>query len=210
MSSEITGTLNNLCDSFKTAKVKYNMYLAEKKRLEEELSENRAQVDIYNKVKILLQETGDYARHQAKTKIENIVNQGLQVVFGGNPKFTIETTVKNNLPAIEFYLEEEGTKIQLEKPDYSKGGGKIDVISLSLRLALIELEKIPGPVLLDEIGKHVSLEYSSNVAYFLKEYSEAFNKQIILVTHNKNLAEIGDIKYRISFEKGSSKIEELS
>lgn len=163
-----------------------------------------AELASYDLVQILLQKTSDFARRQAKKRIEDIVTSALTVVFGKDYKFQVEITVKANQPVAEYFLSSEGVVTQLKPPDYDRGGGVADVVSLALRLAVGELSNIRGPLLLDEVGKHVSQEYAPNVAFFLKEYSQKFNRQIILITHNSHLAEIGDVSIEVRQQKGKS------
>lgn len=163
----------------------------------------------FDLVQILLQKTSDYARQQAKKRIEEIVTSALSVVFGKDYSFTLEIAVKANQPVAEYYLTSEGVTTQLKPPDYDRGGGVADVVSLALRLAVGELSGIRGPLFLDEVGKHVSQEYAPNVAYFLKEYSQKFKRQAILITHNAVLAEIGDVSIGVKQQGGKSKIEAI-
>jgi DNA repair exonuclease SbcCD ATPase subunit len=163
----------------------------------------------FDLVQILLQKTSDYARQQAKQRIEEIVTSALSVVFGKDYSFTVEIAVKANQPVAEYYLSSEGVTTQLRPPDYDRGGGVADVVSLALRLAVGELSGIRGPLFLDEVGKHVSQEYAPNVAYFLKEYSQKFNRQINLITHNSHLAEIGSVSIGVRQQGGRSKIEAI-
>lgn len=160
----------------------------------------------YDLVQILLQATSEFARQQAKQRIEEIVTSALSVVFGTDYKFTIEITTKANQPVAEYFLESEGVVTQLKPPDYDRGGGVADVVSLSLKLAVAELSGAQGPIFLDEVGKHVSEEYAPNVAYFLKQYSENFNRQICLITHNAALAEVADHSLQVTQSKGRSKV----
>lgn len=171
-------------------------------------TEAQNQLGIFGMVQILLQKTSDYARQQVKTRIEDIVSEALNVVFGGNHRFMIELSLKGNQPVAEYYLNDETTLTKLEKPDYDRGGGKVDIIALALRLAVGEMENVEGPLFLDEVGKHVSKEYAPAVAYFLKEYSANFGRQIILITHNADLAEIGEISLQV--KRSSSGESEVS
>ena len=162
-----------------------------------------AQFDL---VQILLQHTSDFARRQAKRRIEEIVTSALSVVFGKDYAFRVEIEVKGNQPVAEYYLESEGVVTQLKPPDYDRGGGVADVVSLALKLAIAELSGVKGTLFLDEVGKHVSMEFAPNVAYFLKEYSEKFGRQIVLITHNEHLAEIGDISLGVTQKRGQSTV----
>lgn len=205
--------LNKLRLDVKSVRDKVMTMIGKRDSLEEQKEKSEikkrsaeSQLATFDLVLILLQKTSDYARQQAKGRIEEIVSQALNVVFGGNHKFLIELKVKSGQPVVEYWLDDGEVKTQLERPDYDRGGGKIDVISLALRLAISELEGIEGPLMLDEIGKHISKEYAANVAYFLKEYSDQFNRQIILITHNSELADIGEVSISVSRKNGESEV----
>jgi DNA repair exonuclease SbcCD ATPase subunit len=164
---------------------------------------------LFDKVQLLLQKTSDFARQQAKTRIEEIVTSALSVVFGKDYRFRLELEVRANRPEVDYWLESEGVTTQLKPPDYDRGGGVTDVVSLALRLAIGELNGIKGPIWLDECGKHISAEFASNVAYFLKEYSQKFGRQMILVTHSEVLAEIGNISISVSQTNGKSVVKAI-
>jgi hypothetical protein len=121
------------------------------------------QLEIYDKVQLLLQQTSDYAREKVKSEIEDLVSYALDIVFGETHRFIIKLETRANQPVVEYWLDDGNTFIKLERPDYGKGGGKIDVVTLALRLSLCELEDIQGIILLDEVGKHISKEYIHNV-----------------------------------------------
>ncbi|AEA15482.1 MULTISPECIES: hypothetical protein [Bacillus] len=173
-----------------------------KAKAEEQLGE-------FDLVQILLQKTSDYARQQAKRRIEEIVTSALTVVFDKDYRFEIEIAVKGNQPVAEYWLQSEDVRTQLKPPDYDRGGGVADVVSLALRLAVGEISGVRGPLFLDEVGKHVSQEYAPNVAYFLKEYSTKFKRQIILITHSTHLAEIGDVALGVTQKQGKSIVTAL-
>ena len=166
-------------------------------------------LELNEKVQRLLQLTSEFARQQAKSRIEEIVTSALTVVFGKDYKFRLSLEVRSNRPEVDYWLESEGIVTQLKPPDYDRGGGVADVVSLALRLAVTELSEVRGPVFLDEVGKHVSAEYAPNVAYFLKEYSGKFGRQMILITHNEALAEIGEVSLAVSQTNGKSVVKAI-
>lgn len=192
--SDITSLKNKLLQD----KAKKDLLLQHKQRAVDAINEATEQIGIFDKVQILLQKTSEYARQQAKDRIENVVSEALNVVFGGCHSFVIDLGIRAGQPVADYYLNDGNTYTKLEKPDYDRGGGKVDIIALALRLAIGEMEGIQGPLFLDEVGKHVSKEYAPNVAYFLKQYSAQFDRQIILITHNADLAEIGETSISVS------------
>jgi hypothetical protein len=204
--NKVKSALTTLRDTLVAQKAKRD--LLEKQRITAVQAKEDAetQLGIFDKVQILLQKTSDYARRQAKERIEAIVSEALNVVFGGSHRFAIELSLKSNQPVAEYFLNDGTVITRLDKPDYDRGGGKIDIITLALRLAIGEMEGIQGPLFLDEVGKHISKEYTANVAYFLKEYGVQFDRQIVLITHNSDLAEIGDLGLTVICRNGVSEV----
>lgn len=205
--NRVKTALRDTRDKLVAQKAKRDLLLRQRVTASEAITEAEKQLGIFDKVQILLQKTSDFARRQAKEQIEAIVSEALNVVFGGTHRFAIELGLKANQPVAEYWLNDGTTITKLEKPDYDRGGGKVDIIALALRLAIGEMEGVNGPLFLDEVGKHVSKEYVQNVAYFLKEYSAQFNRQIILITHNADLAEIGEISLEV--KHGTNGISEV-
>jgi len=183
----------------KTAAQKVSKKEGERDVLTKQLAEARAtigavatQLDTLDKVQALLEKTSELARQAVKVQIENIVSQALNVVYGGNHRFIIKLNNGQHGPEAEYWLYDGAVMTRLKRPDYGRGGGKIDVVSTALRLAVIEVEKAEGPIWFDEAGKHVDHDAAPNMAYFIKQYGEDFNRQQFLITHNDALTRIGD------------------
>lgn len=181
------------------------------KRLREEaqrqLESCRDERELLQEVGQLLHVAGEYAREQARRQLELIVTQALQYVFGSQVSFEVEIGVSKGRPEGEFYVKSQYENVEVRtRPQDARGGGVVDVVSLALRIAFAELARVDGPIFLDEPGKHVSAEYSPHVAGFLKEMSEAFSRQIVLVTHDQHLAGAADKSFRVSLRDGVSHV----
>jgi len=214
-----------MINTYRVNKIHFDVQQADKKvaarqgqkdLLDQQLQEavdkkTKAEIElgVFDLVQILLQKTSDFARQQAKSRIEEIVTSALSVVFEKNYVFRIQLDVRGNRPEATYWLESDGIVTQLKPPDYDRGGGIVDVITIALRLAISELAGVEGPLFMDEIGKMVSAEYAANVGYFLKQYSERFARQIFLITHNGSLAAIGELSLGVSQISGVSKITTL-
>ncbi|NBI07923.1 ATPase [Senegalia massiliensis] len=168
-------------------------------------------IDVLEKTNILLQRTSEYAREQSKYQIENLVTNCLQYIFDENMEFKIEINEAYGKPNAEFYVITNGVETIKTKPEDSRGGGIIDIISLALRISFLQIHnpKVFGPLILDEPAKHVSEEFIFNVSEFLKQISEMFNRQIIMVTHNNHLASIADLAYRVELNGITSVVEKV-
>lgn len=160
-----------------------------------------SQIELLEKVILLFQKTSEFARLQAKSQIENLVTKCLQFIFESNIEFIIEIEELRNKANAEFYVVNETENLQIKtKPELSRGGGVVDIISLALRIAFLQIYKpsIQGPLILDEPAKHVSKEFIGNVGEFLKQTSEMFNRQIIMITHNDYLATLSNKSYKVN------------
>ena len=167
------------------------------------------EIDLLDQVSILLQKTSVFARDQAKTQIESLVTKCLQYVFNTDIKFIIEIEELRNKANAEFYIITEFDDMIIKtKPEQSRGGGVVDIVSLALRIAFLQIHKPPidGPLLLDEPAKHVSDDYIYNFGDFLQQTSEMFNRQILMVTHNQHLAALGNKVYNVDLVGSKSRL----
>lgn len=189
---------------------KKQMLEKEEKSLVEEVEKLSDEVDTLEKVLILFQKTSQYAREQGKIQIENLATRSLRYIFDKDYKFEIEITEKRNNSSAEFFIVEENDNgIIKTKPDISKGGGIVDIVSLALRMSFLENSnpKIEGPLILDEPAKHVSEEYTFDIGDFLVQFSKQMQRQIIMITHNSHLASLSKNIYRVGQENGISIVE---
>lgn len=206
----------------KAANIRSNLEQAKGKRdlLQQQLGQKESElrgvignISTWEQVQLLLSRSGEYAREQLKQKIEETVTAALRSVFedpgisfaielgqsGGNPTA--------NWQVISSYMDYEVAA----NPEDARGGGVTDVVSLALRLSLLELArpKHDGPVILDEPGKMISREYLPNVAAFLSKYGEKTGRQIIMITHHGILADAADVAWFVQQEKGVSRAKQI-
>ncbi|AEE91441.1 conserved protein of unknown function [Tepidanaerobacter acetatoxydans Re1] len=196
--------------------IEYSVKKSIKEKLENELTikQNELEqatnlIDILEQVRFLLQRTSEYAREQIKQQIEMLVTHCLQFVFGPNLEFEIELNEVRGKANAEFYVISTYDDVKIKtKPQDARGGGIVDVISLALRIAVIQSTNAykEGPLILDEPAKHVSNEYIGNVAQLLKQISDIFHRQVIMVTHNQYLSEIADLAYKVELKNGVSEV----
>lgn len=183
----------------------------QRRKKEADLTRARADLETWRQVQVLFGKVSEYARAQLKTRIEETVTAALQAVFGDEGlSFRINLGTKNSQPAAEWeVVSRYGTAEVANNPEDARGGGITDVVSLALRLALLELSRprLDGPVILDEPGKMVSAEYAGNLAYFLKTYAQKTTRQIVLVTHNETLANTADRVFRVTQQRGTSEVD---
>lgn len=192
-------------------KTKKKMLEDAKDKLTDELLRLTNDVDVLEKVIILFQKSAEYAREQAKIRIETLTTNSLQYIFKSDYKFEVDIKDQRNAANAEFYIVEENENgIVKTKPEISNGGGIVDIVSLALRLAFMENAdpRINGPLILDEPAKHVSEEFTFDIGDYLIEFSKSTGRQIIMITHNPHLAALSDNIYKVSQVDGISVLEQ--
>jgi DNA repair exonuclease SbcCD ATPase subunit len=175
--------------------------LQDKATCQTHLDEYGERHQVFEQVIVLLQQTSEHARKQAREQIEMLVTNTLRSVFGAEYAFKIDLVEKAGRPEAEFYVVSNygGEKLET-RPQDSRGGGVVDVVSLGLRIAMLETyrPRLEGPLILDEPAKHVSEDYIQPTADFLKMVSQFFGRQVIMVTHNAHLAETAEVAYHVA------------
>jgi DNA repair exonuclease SbcCD ATPase subunit len=178
-----------------------------------QLEEAREQSQVFEQVIVLLQQTAEHARKQAREQIEMLVTNTLKAVFGDEYAFRIELTERAGRPEAEFYVVSRYGGERLEtRPQDARGGGIVDVVSLGLRIAMLETyrPRLDGALILDEPAKHVSDEFIQPTAQFLKMVSQFFRRQVIMVTHNQHLAETAEVAYQVVLKDGASVVTRVA
>jgi DNA repair exonuclease SbcCD ATPase subunit len=182
---------------------------AQKDSLIQEIKKLEKSIEATEKVRILIQKVSEYAREQSRRQIETLVTGCLQYIFESDLEFRIEINEARGRPEADFLVISKINDEEIKtRPQEARGGGVVDIISLALRFAMLQCSNIDtvGPVILDEPAKHVSDEYIARVGDFLKQTAKLFDRQIIMVTHNRYLSEIADVKYKVEMRDGVSRI----
>lgn len=194
-------------------KGKHEQLLEQKSSMQDTLVKTAENIDLIDKVRILIQKVSEFAREQSRRQIEELVTNCLQYIFDTDLEFKIEIDEVRGRPEAEFFvISNVNGDVIKTRPQEARGGGIVDVISLAIRFAVLQCSNIEvsGPIILDEPAKHVSEEYIIRVGDFLKQLSELFDRQIIMVTHNKHLSEIADKWFRIEMKNGVSRVDTFS
>ncbi len=157
----------------------------------------------------LLEQCNIAARDFVKVEVEQLVTQGLRSIFEDDTiQFNIDFVMKRNQIEAEFTLSREEDKVRIQGDILSSyGGGIVDVISISLRIIIMQLMKVKGPLILDEPGKMISARFISAFGKFLTEVSNTFDRQIIMITHNSKLVEFANNTIEVYQTRGVSHIK---
>jgi len=212
-------TIDHFDSALRVMQSKYNAALGQKELLERqlldkqnELNQVRQNLATWEQVQVLFTKVSEFAREQLKTRIEETVTAALLAVFGEGYTFRINMRQLGNQPAAEWQVVSQYGEVEVAaSPEDARGGGVVDVISLALRLAMLELlrPRVEGPVLFDEPGKHLSAEYAPNLAYFLKQYAAKTGRQVIMVSHSAQLVDAADRSFLVTQKDGISEVKQI-
>lgn len=163
------------------------------------------------KVSALLASISEEKQADAQSKIENLVTQGLQKIFGPDWSFHVVPSVRGKTPIVEFKVR---TKIQNRILETSvldaRGAGLASVVGFLLRLVLILLSRKSSVLILDETFANLSDSYIPNLIEFIREIVDKTNLQIIMVTHEPRFAEVADKCYQFRLdEKGLTQVTSI-
>lgn len=192
---------------------KRNILDKELKISKENLENLNSEIDNLEKVIILFQKSAEYAREQGKLRIEKLTTRILQYIFQKDYEFEIDIYESRNAPNADFLVVEKDEQTSVKtKPEISNGGGIVDIISLTLRLAFLDnfYPRIDGPLILDEPVKHVSEEFIFDIGDFLLNYSEKTERQIIMITHNNHLASLAENIYEVKKDESVSVVKKTN
>ena len=168
----------------------------------QQLEELAHKKEVYSKtveVFVLLQEA---TQQQVKEGFEKIVSYALQYIFGEEYKFELYFEKRGNLQECNFkFISPAG--IEITDPMEALGGGILDVASIALRIALLELHKPKSDsfIAFDEPTRNVSAQFISKCGEFFKHINRQIHRQIILVTHQEALMEKSDVQIKLNKEE---------
>jgi DNA repair ATPase RecN len=202
-------TINATKEKFLQDKGKYENFLAMKKAKEESIANLKKKHEKLDKARIFLIKSGEYQRQQIKTEFENMVTQALQYIMEEDICFEIDIQEVRGRAEAEFYIKSirDGVATRTSISE-SRGDGISDVVGLALNVAQLECTnpKNNGPLILDEPAKQVSAKHIDNIGRFLKDLSEAFNRQIIVITHIRKLGDMADAKFDVELNGTVSEV----
>ena len=174
-------------------------------------------IKLETEMESIFRKASESLRQKAKVHFEKIVTDALQFVTQDiNTKFVIEESIVRNKPAYEFYIETMVNGIvSKQKPEDACGGGFIDIISVTLKYAYLQIFNNPeiknACLILDEPGKMISEQMSVKFAEYIKFLGKHFGKQTIMITHNENLSNIANKTFYVQKNRsGISNVSDIS
>lgn len=178
--------------------------------LQNTLSTLEAEISNTEEAAVVIGAVETAQQDQLKKKLERLVSYALTVIFERPYRFVVEFDQRGHQTDVTFKVEDEFGNTQSVKDAH--GGGILVVVAYILR-AIVMMSAQPKllPIMIDdEPFVQVSSEYRDRLVEFLQRFAESADVQLLLVTHNQELQDIGDRRYRFTLVRGKTHVEDIS
>jgi len=178
-------------------------------RAQQQVAQLQGELEQLERVTALLTSVGEEAQQFAQRQVEELVTRGLQVIFGSELSFHVVQSTRANASSVEFVIRSQYADRAVDTPVLeARGGGMAVVVAFMLRLVVLLLTPGTRKILfLDESFAHVSKEYETRLAEFLREVTEKSPVQVVLVTHSDAYGDLADRRYRLIQHGGITTVE---
>ena len=166
----------------------YNRIVDDLDSRKKQLTQFKKDLELFEDTAEFLRKVSTFLREGTKNKIETIVTEALnEIILDKDIEFLMKFDEKRNVNTLEFVVKEGDKELPILD---SNGGGVINIIATVLRIIFVELQSSePTTIILDEPASNLSAQYQSSFGRFLSMLSERLGHQLIIVTHNKTVAE---------------------
>lgn len=184
---------------------------AELEKLKQDRDTLLHQLEICSKSIEFIEQVATEERRNVKRKVEELITSCLHEVFDETYSVEFEYGMKRSKTSVEVYAIrrcEDGLLVKREIDGI--GGGLADAISLPLKLiVLLNDEGLARTFVIDEPGKHLSVNLVPKFAKFLKTVSKKLGVQIIMLSHHTCMDLFADSVNEVSLEGSRSHIERI-
>jgi DNA repair exonuclease SbcCD ATPase subunit len=177
------------------------LLITQRKEMQAKVEALKADFENYTKARWILSEVAKETQKNFQVKVESLVTSAIRAVFEERPfEFKLIFEQKRNKFECKPVVVENGVEYE---PKDELGGGIIDLISFAFRVVLWHLEnpRSRNVFVLDEPMKFVGKgDLLMRAGRMVKEISHRLGFQIIMVTHEPELAEIADKAWAVDHD----------
>lgn len=159
----------------------------------------------------VLEDIANSRRGSMKDKVEAIVTEAIQLVYGPDVSVELKYDVKAGRSFVDILFVKQTPLGEIKRTMDGIGGGVSDTISVPLRLLVLLASRQTDRVcILDEAYKHVDLERVERVAKFVSDISHKLGIQIIMASHHEAMREAADTVHEVSEDNGKSAVSKIA
>jgi len=180
---------------------------AQADRLETESSSSKMKSELYSKCSEIFKKWLEDSMERNVGSMADLATTGLRHVIPDQELiFKIKQEPKYNRMSMRFVLEQDGVE---GDPINSYGGGAAVVVSLILRIAVMQRMGMGNLLILDESMVALANVYVPSAASFIRKLAEQAGVNILMVTHNPEFLASAHVAYE-GFKDSSMKLRRIS
>lgn len=178
----------------------YNLLDTQIKETEIKLQKIDSERLKYKKSIEFLRKVEESTKTKIKEGFENLISYAMRSICQEDYSFKFEFNKRGNSQELKFLIKTPECQ-EYHDPIDSQAGGVLDVMGVSLRIALIEKIKLKGLLAFDESFKALDKNHLQYAGKFLSLIHKRIGKQIVFVTHKKELADYAENKIELKKEE---------
>jgi hypothetical protein len=167
-------------------------------------------LDVGKEALTFLEELANSRRGHMKGKIESVITEAVQLIYGPTYSVELSYSVKNNRSCLEIEMVRPVKAGEIRRDMSGFGGGMADTISVPMRLMVLMGSKETDKVcVLDECWKHIDTTRVELVGKFLRMLADKLNVQLLFCSHHDIMTDYSDRTYRVDLDavEGKSSVD---
>jgi hypothetical protein len=181
-------------------------HIDQSKLLKQRIDKLKRKQYLLERASWVITKAAELTQASLQTEVETLVTDALQFVYDKDFEFKLIFERKQNRLHIRPVIMEEGEEYD---PEEERGGGVLDLVSFLFRIVLWSLQEEPSrPLfLMDEPMKNAGKgEMLDRIGYMFKKISHDLGIQLVIWTHEPQIAAIADRSFHVTYDGVKSTI----
>jgi len=202
-------TLSILKDKFTRLSERKKAFQEELEITSSQLSRMESSLEDFARAQVFFSELAEQTQKQFREQVERLATAAVHSVFDRPYQVKLVSERKRGRMETEILIVENGEEFQ---PKGEMGGSMVDLLSFSMRIVLWSLQspRSRNTFILDEPLKFLGTgERLQHAGQMLSEIARSLQIQLIIVTHEQELAELAKTAYQITHDGKESHVRLL-
>lgn len=202
-------TLSILKDKFTRLSERKKAFQEELEITSSQLSRMESSLEDFARAQIFFTELAEQTQKQFREQVERLATAAVHSVFDRPYQVKLVSERKRGRMETEILIVENGEEFQ---PKVEMGGSMVDLLSFAMRIVLWSLQspRSRNTFILDEPLKFLGTgERLQHAGQMLAEIARSLQIQLIIVTHEQELAELAETAYQITHDGTESHVRLL-
>ena len=206
--SDLRSRLDATASRLQRARVEADLIAESLESVKKTIEHLNQSITSFKMIEAYLSTLADERQAEVFKSLETTVTEGLQSIFQEDLRLEVTTKMVGSRSEVVFSIVSTSSEGELRTSVMdARGGGLAAVVGFLTQAVLILLTPGMRPfVALDETFRNVSVEYQEPLGQFVAELCEKTGLQVLLVTHQPEIAEYADTQYSFTQSDGITNI----